>query len=263
MTFPYDANLPWGWWLIRSDSMFEDADGRRWDSVREAFWHGRLRFPVTSSTDEQLELLLRLLLSIEYRLRPGRERAFAFFHGDLVLERFYMSWLASVGLLGSGEPTDFDGRESPMSAFLSAEGRAAMLMLQATREPAWVDLPASELLDAIAAARRDDADEARERAIGAFETAVRRLPNVFERARIGSRYVVTLTGHLVDARMPTRSRMWSLSFGDERARDDFFAWLAERVASWEDWGRVAYDRGAAALTDHLLALFVAAAEGRR
>lgn len=41
--------------------------------------------------------------------------------------------------------------------------------------------------------------------------------------------MVTLTGHLVDARMPTRSRMWSLSFRDERARDDSFAWLAERV----------------------------------
>lgn len=74
--------------------------------------------------------------------------------------------------------------------------------------------------------------------------------------------MVTLTDHLIGARMPTRSRMWSLSFGDERARDDFFAWLAERVASWEDWGHIAYDRGAKALTDHLLTLFVVASGGR-
>lgn len=189
MAFAYDPNLPWGWWLIRSGSMFEDADGRRWVSVREAFWHGRLRFPVTSSTQEQLELLLRLLLSVQYRLRPGMERASAFFHDDLVLESFHMCWLASVGLLDSGEPDDFKGWSYPVSTSLSPEGRSPMLMLQATREPAWADLPASELLDAIAAAHRDHADEARERAIEAFEAfeaSVRRLPYVFERARIGS-----------------------------------------------------------------------------
>lgn len=41
---------------------------------------------------------------------------------------------------------------------------------------------------------------------------------------------------------------------DEHARDRFYLWTHERIDRREDWGRLARDDGAAALTAHLLAL---------
>jgi hypothetical protein len=77
---------------------------------------------------------------------------------------------------------------------------------------------------------------------------------VFAREAVHSTYVVTLTGVGTGAKMPVRRVMWSQSFPDRRARDDFFAWLADRVERWEDWGKLAYWKGASDLTQHLFAL---------
>lgn len=38
-------DLPWGWWLRADATGVEDEQGRRWKSVRDAFWRGRLGFP--------------------------------------------------------------------------------------------------------------------------------------------------------------------------------------------------------------------------
>ncbi len=57
--------------------------------------------------------------------------------------------------------------------------------------------------------------------------------------------------------MPIRKVVWSQGFPDARVRDDFFAWLAERVDRWESWGRLAYSKSADALTRHLLGLLAA------
>lgn len=61
--------------------------------------------------------------------------------------------------------------------------------------------------------------------------------------------------------------IWSQSFADADVRDDFFAWAAQRVDRWEDWGATAYSKGADALTTHLLGLFAASlswlSSGRR
>ena len=39
-------------------------------------------------------------------------------------------------------------------------------------------------------------------------------------------------------RMPVRRIVWSASFWDAKTRDDLFAWLAERVHRWDDWGEI-------------------------
>ena len=69
--------------------------------------------------------------------------------------------------------------------------------------------------------------------------------------------LVVCRQYAMGARMPLRKVVWSSSFPDERIRDDFFAWLAERVDRWEHWGGLAYRKGADALTAHFLSLFAA------
>jgi hypothetical protein len=243
-----DTALPWGWWLRVVGSSIEDSQGRRWNSVRQAFWEGELGFPPTHVVPEQLELLLRVLTAIDRHWVTADESKHDLFGGDMLFWRFYQCWLSSVGLLGP------DPRVDPLSAALSDEGRSVLLMLQATREPAWIPLPFAAVIDAVRGADRTAADDQRERALRAFEQGVTRLPHLFARESVHTRQLVTLTGLDTVARMPMRKVVWSLSFPEARARDDFFAWLAERVDRWEDWGKIAYSKGADALTQHLLGL---------
>lgn len=241
-------DMPWGWWLRIVGGALEDDAGRRWRNVRQAYWCGELGFPDPPQPSEQQELLLRVLTAIDGRSGHRREMGHDLLQGDILFWRFYQCWLVSTGLLvGDG---------SPYAAPLSPKGRSVMLMLQATREPAWVELPFADLIDAIRQPDRTEADEGREASLKTFERAVARRTYVFARERTGRSYTVTLTGISVGARMPTRRVMWSHPFSDERARDDFFAWLAQRVDRWDDWGALAYGRGAPALTQRLLTLFL-------
>jgi hypothetical protein len=102
-------------------------------------------------------------------------------------------------------------------------------------------------------AARTAADDDREQVLRSFERGVVRLHFLFAREKLAGRPVVTLTG-FGDGRMPLRRVIWSQSFEDADVRDDFFAWLAERVDRWEDWGAMAYRREAQALTAHYLTL---------
>jgi hypothetical protein len=115
----------------------------------------------------------------------------------------------------------------------------------------------SAVVAAVSASKGLDA-EARERALITFEQQVGFRRHLFAREDLGSRYLVTLTGLKVGARMPTRNIAWSQSFADAKSRDDLFAWLAERVHRWDDWGEIAYRRSAAALTSHLLSAIIGA-----
>lgn len=245
------VDLPWGWWLRVKGHRLEDEDGRTWRTVREAFWEGHLRFPSTHLVGEQLELLTRVLNATERRWFGCTENRDDLFDGNMLFWRFYMCWLASVGMLQVSE------RVSPFEAPLSELGRSVLAMLQATREPAWVDLPFSAVMDAIVQPGRTAVDAGREQALRSFERDAARLPYVFAREEVGRRPSVTLTGLGTQARMPVRRVVWSQSFGDGKARDDFFGWLAARVDRWEDWGKLAYSKGAPALTQHLLGLIVA------
>lgn len=244
------ADLPWGWWLRGNGRSFEDASGRRWASVRAAFWHGELGFPEIHFAAEQQERFLRTLTGVDSQWFNVVDGTHDLFDGDMAHWRFYMCWLSSIGMLDPSR----DG--SPLKATLSDRGRSVMLMLRATRNPEWVDLPMTDVVDAVRTSRRGPADHDRERAFGALEREVARRRHVFARERVGRTHLVTLTGISTGARMPTRRVIWSQSFADEDARDDLFAWLAERVDRWDDWGVLAYGKGAAALTQHLLKLLV-------
>lgn len=246
-----EANLPWGWWLRVRGHVLEDEQGRRWSSVRDAFWQGLLGFPPVHFAPEQHELLLRVLASHDRQWAGGVERQHDLFDGDMASWRFYMCWLASIGLT---EPTP---QVTALSAPLSALGRSVLAMLQATREPGWAPLPFRDVKKAVRSAGATEADESREAALKAFERGVALLPYVFARERVHHSHVLTLTGARSEARLPLRRVMWSQSFPDPKTRDDFFAWIAERVDRWEDWGEMAYRQGAAALTQHFLKLLVA------
>lgn len=165
--------------------------------------------------------------------------------------RFYMCWLASIGL------TETSARVTALSAPLSDLGRSVLAMLQATREPGWAPLPFRDVKKAVRSAGATEADESREAALTAFEREVALLPYVFAREQVHHSHVLTLTGVRSEARLPLRRVMWSQSFPAPKARDDFFAWIAERVDRWEDWGELAYRRGADALARHFLTLLVA------
>lgn len=243
--------LPWGWWLRAVGGEIEDAEGRRWRGVRDAFWQGHLGFPATHVVPEQLELLTRVLSSIHQQWIGPVEHRHDLFGGDMMFWRFYQCWMSSIGLIASGPRVD------PLQTGLSDEGRSVLAMLRATREPAFVELPMAVVLDAVAAADRDAAHDEREAALCAFERGVIRQPCLFARETLAGRHVVTLTGVDTVARMPMRKVFWSQAFPDERVRDDFFAWIAVRVGRWEDWGAIAYRKGAEALTAHLLGLFAA------
>lgn len=246
----HTGNLPWGWWLRVNGQGLEDADGSKWRSVRDAFWQGLLGFPDIHFVPEQHELMLRVLTAVDRRGGRGAEDRHDLFDGDMLFWRFYMCWLSSIGMVETGD------RASALSAPLSAKGRSVMLMLQATREPDWVELPMSSVVEAVRYTWNDPLDEAREKAMGAFERSVADRPYVFARERLHHCYLVTLTGIGVGARMPLLRVMWSQAFPDEAARDDFFAWLAARVDRWEDWGNLAYSKGSAALTQRFLSMMV-------
>lgn len=259
MTFSHHdrryGDLPWGWWLRVRDCRIEDEHGRSWRTVRDAFWEGEVGFPAVHFAPEQHELLARVLASIGAAASADRERREDLFGGDWMFWRFYRCWLVSIGMVEA--KVGPNGLLDPFHASLSDKGRSVLLMLQATREPAWERLPLAEVVAAVAAAFRDETDDTREAALQAFERSVGFRRHLFARERIGRLHVVTLTGLVANARMPMMRVSWSQAFDDPAGRDDLFAWLAARIDRWDDWARLAHDKGADALTRHLLGLIVA------
>lgn len=249
-SFENSSDLPWGWWLRATRSGFEDAAGRTWQSVRDAFWEGHLGFPKSSHAPEQLELLLRMLAAIDQRAGNSRCNNIEFFCEHWMFWRFYMSWLFSVGL------TIPDHQRFPIEAWLTKQGRAVMLMLQATREPEWINLPIQAVIDAVKQASEGPEIEVRENALRAFERQVGYRRYVFTREIVAKNHIVALTGMVVHARMPTRRVLWSQSFTETDPRDRLFAWLAGHVDRWDDWGELAYSKGASALTQRFLRHFI-------
>ena len=245
------CGLPWGWWLRAGPGGFQDEGGRTWRSVRDAFWEGELGFPPVHVAKEQHELMLRVMTAIGANWHGMEEHRHDLFGGDMMFWRFYQCWLASVGMVENSLGN------SALHAPLSALGRSVLLMLQATREPEFERLPMAAVVAAVTADCSLDA-ETRESALAAFEREVGFRRHVFARESIGTSHLVTLTGITVGARMPTRNVAWSQSFPEAHSRDDLFAWLAERVHRWDDWGELAHHHGAMALTSHLLSVIVGA-----
>jgi hypothetical protein len=251
------GELPWGWWLRANGHMLEDEQGRRWQSVRAAFWQGELGFCDVHFAPEQHELMLRVLSLEDTQRRAELESQYELFNGDMMFWRFYMCWLQSVGMLAG--KTSSGTVPNPLETGLSPEGRSVLLMLRATRDPAWEKLPMTEVLAAVATPALGTAEREREQVLQAFEATVGFRRHVFARERVGRSAVITLTGLASGpgARMPTRRVNWSLSFNDAIVRDDLFGWMAARIDRWDHWGELAYRKGADAFTQHLLGLVLA------
>lgn len=251
------GDLPWGWWLRVRDGVLEDEGGRTWRSVRDAFWQGELNFPDVHFAPEQHELLLRALSALDSPCADASEHRHDLFSGDMLFWRFYQCWLASSGMVDLSNRLGM--QVSPLEGRLSDEGRSVLLMLRATRDPLWVDLPMAEIIAAVTSSAGTADEDARERVLKAFEASIGLRRHVFARERIGRSYAVTLTsmpaGH--GARMPVRRVTWSMAFTDASTRDDLFAWLAARIDRWDAWGELAYRRGAPALSERLLTLILA------
>ncbi|MFL0587183.1 hypothetical protein [Sphingomonas sp. ABOLG] len=250
------GELPWGWWLRARLGVLEDEHGRTWRSVRDAFWQGELGFGDVHFAPEQHELMLRTLSSLDRHGSHPQENRHDLFAGDWFFWRFYMCWLGSIGMIETTSSIGF--KVSPLEGGLSPEGRSVLMMLRATREPEWESMPMAEIMDIVVSSMHTAADDAREEALQAFERAIGLRRHVFARERVGRSHLVTLTGMSggAGARMPVRRVNWSASFADSAARDDLFAWFAARVDRWDDWGEMAYSKGADAFGRHLLELLV-------
>lgn len=159
-----------------------------------------------------------------------------------------MCWLKALGLTATVE------RGSALDADLSDEGKSVLLMLRATHDPEWIDLPFTTVVASAIFGARAESSAAQEQTFRAFEREVAVRPYVFARETIHGSPAVTLTCIATEGRMTLRRVIWSQRFSELPARDDFFAWLAERVDRWDDWGDKAYRRGGVALTQHLFAM---------
>lgn len=251
-----DQPLPWGHWLTQVGYKVEDGKGGSWRSVREAFWVGRLGFPSIHFVPEQQELLLRVLSAIERGTGSRSEGMNDLFSGDMMFWRFYMCWIVSTRL------AEVDHRGSPLAPRLTEEGVQVRLMLSATAEPAWAELPMADVVDAARRAHHGAPEELREAMLQSFERETATRPTGFARKAVGRSHMVVLTGLSTDGRMPLRRTFWSLGFADPVLRDDLYGWLAQRVHRWDDWAAMAYSKGADGLTQHLLTLMSASISGR-
>lgn len=245
-------DLPWGYWLVsKSDTPghppLVDEDGREWDSVREAFWEGRLGF---KSIDQQttnaiLEFMASYLAIIDDRFVEPDEQVYDVFRGHGHFNKFYSAFLISAGLV------------DPHRNDLTSEGRAVLLMLIATRTQS--DAEEAVGLDWIVAnqtvAKRPERKDVATQAEKAEQVASRMLHR-FAIDTIDDRPAVKLIGLRITREIPVRSTLWSLTWpiGHAYARDRFYLWLLERIDRWDDWSEMVTDKGSRALTEHLLRL---------
>ena len=86
------------------------------------------------------------------------------------------------------------------------------------------------------------------------EAFARRLDYRLVRCELHKSPAVKMIGIDTRPSVPRSRTVWSMVHTDEYARDRFYLWAHERIDRWEQWGRLARDDGAHALTSHLLGL---------
>jgi hypothetical protein len=245
---PYERRrhpeLPWGYWLREQDDKRIDEDGEAWDSVRHCLWGGRLGMEgVHRAFEEPLELMFTVLTLVRHRLSGLEHDVNDLFEGSWLFARHYLIWLAREGLL------------TPDQNALTPEGLAVLRMLAATQPVGRPPVPLSvpTLLERCGY-DRGETREMREHVLKAQEAFARDLPYRFVREEVADKPGITLVGVELGQRMPLTRVLWSMRFADDYARDRMFVWLAHRVDRWPAWGKLAYSRGARALSDVLLQL---------
>ena len=244
-------DLPWGYWLtssgrVHGEPPLIDEDGKEWDSVREAFWSGRLGLPdfYHRWVEGVLGFMMSYLAVHDSRFIEKEERIQDLFSGDGHLEQFFFTFMVAIGLLETHQK-------------LTPEGRAVLQMLIATRSE-------DESRDAVGAdwiianrsfiphdKRRKAAEMVQER-----EIVASRMRNRFAADNIDGCPVVKLVIFKVTDEIPLRSTIWSMSWevGDRQARDTFYLWLLERIDRWDAWTEMVEEHGTRALTEHLMKL---------
>ena len=244
--------LPWGYWLtstgeIPGEPPLVDEDGQEWDSVREAFWVGRLGLPMTyrAGGNEILEFMLSYLAIKDGRFVDPEESARDIFVGNGHLGSFFGVFMRAAGLMDyeTGRPT--------------AEGRAVLLMLIATRtrddadEEIGLDWIAATRSLARGKDRREAADMVAQR-----ERVAARMAHRFATDMIDGAPVIKLIGLRITREVPVRSTLWSMSWPDRDryARDRFYLWLLERIDRWDAWSEMVTEQGSRALTEHFMKL---------
>ena len=257
-----DPSLPWGYWLREVDRPIRgliDEGGRRWDSVRRAFWSGRLSMPMAPEHSgptfrqpygndremiQQMELMIAVLHVLTRSVSHQRtELANDVLDCSGIIGGHYMAWLSGHDLTRP----DSDGLR------LTDEGHAALLMLKATRPEELIDVEPG-------GAAMQLAGGPSMASIGNPAVDVAGVRFVFEIGDIARRPVITLLDReSARGRMPTRKTIWSCAFRTPLERDRMFAWMCARSDRWQAWGEVAAN-GADGLTQHLLATYIASVD---
>jgi hypothetical protein len=246
------ALLPWGHWLRMKPSGGEmiliDEDGCEWESVRDAFFHGKLGFKATSAhfREVELERMLAYLLGASGPFgTSGLQSRGGDLFQDVAFSFFYRHWLGANGLM------EQDPRTQVQDAQLTPEGRSVAKMLLATRPPGLAGLhPGVETL-LFAEGRVEEVSRA------SFEKGnqdVAQMRYAFVRERIGRQPSISLVHRDASLRMPLVRTIWTQTFPDERSRDAYYVWMSGQLERWNAWGDIAYRSGASALTQHLLSL---------
>ena len=247
---PYEqrrnANLPFGYWCIADPDRYPhlvDENERRWPSLREYIWCGRLGMARGSNWEfmAMTEFLLAVLAAIDRRVVHTEETVNELFAGAWDIARHYGAWLLghklSEGLFGKPTP----------------EGRAILVALASTRGAEAAPIPIG--LPTVGPWRGldgGDTRDERERVFKVNESFAIGLPGRFVRERITGRAGIKLIGAPEGANIPLGRVLWTMTFPDEHARDRLFAWLIHRIDRWEAWTRIASEDGAQAFTEHIL-----------
>lgn len=154
-------------------------------------------------------------------------------------------WLRAHGLTAEGNVGSDDG--------LTDKGWAVLLMLKATREHDIFSAPVGkQTLDLLRSRDLDD--------IANPTVDLASLPCIFMREEIASTPAITLIDRSkAGKKMPLVSTIWSTTFGHTHERDRFYEWLVARTDRWDAWAKIAHE-GAAALSEHLLSLYVSSVD---
>lgn len=254
MSEPNDdaALLPWGHWLRTKPGAGEmilvDENGRKWPSVRKAFFHGKLGFTEVDGNffETELERMLVYLLgaSNPFGVAGMPSRGGELFQ-DKTFAIFYQNWLGAHGLLKDNP------RTLQHSVQITPEGRSVAKMLLATRWPGREGLHPDVEAMLFTGGRVEEVDRT------SFERGdedVAHMKYAFVRERIGRQPSICLVHRDASLRMPLVRTLWAQTFADERSRDVYHVWMSGRLERWNAWGDIAFRGGGDALTRHLLSL---------
>lgn len=251
-----DSDLPWGYWMRmrshRQHVVVEDHDGREWQSVRQAFWCGRLgmsAFTTPQAMDQGCELLIAMLsVAARSTVTGASEVGADAMHGNQAMAVFLESWSIASGLVVANGN---NGRTS----YISDEGWAVLLMLKATRpEELHGVAPGTRAVEIAGGAGLVDI------ANPSVDLSGARF--VFERVDIvGQAGIQLVDRNGGRGRMPIHEVVWSLIMPKPEC-DRLFAWMCARSDRWQAWGTMTERRDANALTQHLLATYIASVDWR-